>query len=193
MQRWLTLTSNHDTTLYRHSRHVGELTAVFAATLGYSPYDQRLLVQAALLHDIGKTYISLRLLTKPEGLSAKEVQEMRLHPEIGYTALVTEGGHDKHMLEVVRHHHERLNGSGYPGGLGGAELSDAVRMVTICDIYAAMTETRPYRVPLSPQDALSLMKSMGEQIDQKLVDAFTKADVCNSIAVKRRDLARCFA
>jgi HD-GYP domain-containing protein (c-di-GMP phosphodiesterase class II) len=94
------------------------LTAVFAATLGYSPYDQRLLVQAALLHDIGKTYISLRLLTKPEGLSAKEVQEMRLHPEIGYTALATEGGHDKHMLEVVRHHHERLNGSGYPGGLG---------------------------------------------------------------------------
>ena len=117
----------------------------------------------------------------------------RLHPEIGYTALVTEGGHDKHMLEVVRHHHERLNGSGYPGGLGGAELSDAVRMVTICDIYAAMTEARPYRVPLSPQDALSLMKSMGELIDQKLVDAFTKADVCNSIAVKRRDLARCFA
>jgi len=50
-----------------------------------------------------------------------------------------------------------------------------VRMVTICDIYAAMTEARPYRVPLSPQDALSLMKSMGEQIDQKLVDAFTKA------------------
>jgi HD-GYP domain-containing protein (c-di-GMP phosphodiesterase class II) len=118
---------------------------------------------------------------------------MRLHPEIGYTALATEGGHDKHMLEVVRHHHERLNGSGYPDGLDGAELSDAVRMVTICDIYAAMTETRPYRVPLSPQDALSLMKSMGEQIDQKLVDAFTKADVCNSSAVKRRDLARCFA
>ncbi len=97
------------------------------------------------------------------------------------------------MLEVVRHHHERLNGSGYPGGLGGAELSDAVRMVTICDIYAAMTETRPYRVPLSPQDALSLMKSMGELIDPKLVDAFTKADVCNSSAVKRRDLARCIA
>lgn len=193
MQRWLTLTSNHDATLYRHSLHVGELTAVFAATLGYSPCDQRLLVQAALLHDIGKTYMPLRLLTKPEALSAKEVQEMRLHPEIGYTALVREGGHDKHMLDVVRHHHERLNGSGYPDGLGGAELSDAVRMVTLCDIYAAMTETRPYRVPLSRQDALSLMKSMGERIDQKLVDAFTKADVWNLSAVKRRDCARCFA
>ena len=162
----------HDAGLHRHSILVGELTSAFCSYLGFSPADQSLLLKAALLHDIGKTAILRELLRKPAALTEAEMLEMRLHPESGYLLLAAEGGHDAETLAVVHRHHERLDGSGYPDGLLAADISDPVRIVTLCDIYAAMTEPRPYGEPLQCHKALALMAMMRTRIDLRLMKQF---------------------
>ncbi len=128
------------------------------------------------MHDLGKIYIPHSLLNKPAPLSAREFGEVQRHPEIGY-ALLAEEVQDDLILDVVLHHHERLDGSGYPDRLRGTEISDSVRLVTICDIYAAMTEVRPYRAQLSAQKAFQTMWSMTDGIDSMLLDVFKDSQI----------------
>jgi len=119
--------SAHDSDLCQHSVRVSQLAAAFSAKLGFSFADQDLLTEAALLHDIGKTEISLKLLLKPATLTQKETIEMRSHAKAGYLLLMAEGGYSTLTLGVVRDHHERLDGTGYPNGLLAADISDPVR------------------------------------------------------------------
>jgi putative nucleotidyltransferase with HDIG domain len=172
VELWLRSARGYDLDLYRHSIFVGQLTTAFSAYLGFSPADQQLLRQAALLHDIGKMQIRRDLLRKPEALTLAETLEMRSHPELGYLLLRAEGGYDTEVLSVIRHHHERLVGSGYPNGLLAADISDSVRIVTLCDIFAAMTKARPYGKPLQCQDALLLMATKSAWIDLGLLRPF---------------------
>jgi putative nucleotidyltransferase with HDIG domain len=172
----------HDLTLYRHSMFVGDLTAAFSAYLGFSPADQSLLVRAALLHDLGKAGVSPDVLGKPGALNPREMKEMRSHPQTGYLLLTAEGGHDPETLAVVGQHHERLDGSGYPHGLLAGDISDPVRIVTLCDIYAAMTELRSYCKPLRPQEALRLIEASRTQLDLRLTKEFAAMATTQIIA-----------
>ena len=170
----------YDPLLHRHSLHVGRVVEAFTAFLGCSPQDQTWIVEASLLHDLGKICIAPSLINKPADLSAKEIENMRRHPEIGHAMLGAEI-QDVRILDVVLHHHERLDGYGYPERMIGRELSDAVRVVAICDIYAAMTEFRPYGTPLSAQEALQRMQNMARRLDPELVDVFAKSEAWKTL------------
>nr|WP_246527066.1 HD-GYP domain-containing protein [Plastoroseomonas hellenica] len=172
IRTWLDVVWNHDDVTYQHCLLVAGLAAAFAQKLGFRDQDQRLLSQAALLHDIGKAQVPLDILNKPDRLTPEEMAVMRTHPVVGHELLLRQPGFDPRLLDVVRHHHEYLDGSGYPDGLRGAEISDLNRLTTICDIYAALIERRAYKPPLSPDHALSIMVEMGGKLDQALLHAF---------------------
>jgi hypothetical protein len=127
---------------------------------------------AALLHDVGKAFVPVAILDKQGKLTDAEVAELRSHPRRGYDALKAQGGFPPEMLDVVLHHHELLDGSGYPEGLAGNEISDIVRLTTIVDIYAALVEKRAYRMPFTHAKAFSIMEGMGGKLDQQLLQAF---------------------
>ena len=169
---WLDAVWNHDDSTYQHCLLVTGLAAAFAMKLGFKPKDQRRLTRAALLHDIGKAQIPLYILNKPGRLTSTEMSLMRTHAALGHDILVRQGGFEPEQLSVVRHHHEYLDGSGYPDGLASHQISDIVRLVTICDIYAALIEKRPYRAPMSRDEALSVLTEMGGKLDTDLLAAF---------------------
>lgn len=155
----------HDDDLYAHSLVVGRLSLTFAAHLGFSSHDQRLVGQAAFLHDVGKLHIDRSILHKPTDLNEQEWAIMRTHPSVGAWILLKEGFRDSLLLDVVSNHHERLDGTGYPAGLSGRQISDAVRIITLCDVFAAMTETRRYGTPFVWRDALERMARKRTRLD----------------------------
>src|SRR5437870_425393 len=122
--------------------------------------------------DRGKAFIPVAILDKPGALNEHELGEIREHPRRGYDALAAQGGFPAEMLDVVLHHHEFLDGSGYPNGLAGNQISDIVRLTTIVDIYAALVEKRAYRLPYTHARAFALMEGMGGKLDQQLLQAF---------------------
>jgi HD-GYP domain-containing protein (c-di-GMP phosphodiesterase class II) len=129
---------------------------------------------AGLLHDIGKIAISEEILNKPGKLAPNEWEEIKRHPDIGYRIL----GSSYDMLELaecILAHHERWDGLGYPKGLKGLEIPAEARMIAIADAYDAMTSERPYRKPLSKQDALSeIIRCSGSQFDPEIVTVFVE-------------------
>jgi HD-GYP domain-containing protein (c-di-GMP phosphodiesterase class II) len=134
--------------------------------------DQRRLARAALLHDVGKAFIPVAILDKPGELTEEETNEIRQHPRRGFDALAAQGSFPPEMLDVVLHHHEFLDGTGYPHGLSGNRISDIVRVITIVDIYAALVEKRAYRLEYTHARAFSMMEDMVGQLDQHLLQAF---------------------
>src|SRR5579872_2111415 len=172
LREWLTTVGCHHTETYRHCLFVTGFAVAFAQHMGMREDDQRRLVRAALLHDVGKAFIPIAILDKPGLLTDGEMEEVRKHPRLGYDALVTQGGYPPEMLDVVLHHHELLDGSGYPDGLRGDEISDIVRLTTIVDMYSALVESRPYRLPFTHTSAFATMEKMEGKIDQHLLTAF---------------------
>jgi putative nucleotidyltransferase with HDIG domain len=172
LREWLTTVGCHHNDSYRHCLFVTGFAVAFAQHLGMREDDQRRLVRAALLHDVGKAFVPVALLDKPGPLTEEEMAEMREHPRRGYDALAAQGGFPPEMLDVVLHHHELLDGSGYPNGLRGNQISDIVRLTTIVDIYAALVEQRAYRLQHTHAQAFALMEAMGDRIDQQLLQAF---------------------
>src|SRR3954466_7798062 len=131
LREWLTTVGCHHSASYRHSLFVTGFAVSFAQHLGMREDDQRRLARAALLHDVGKAFIPVEILDKPDGLTEEERTVVREHPTRGHAALAAQGGFPVEMLDVVRHHHELLDGSGYPEGLSGKQISDIVRLTTI--------------------------------------------------------------
>jgi putative nucleotidyltransferase with HDIG domain len=172
LREWLTTVGCHHNDSLRHCLFVTGFAVAFAQHLGMREDDQRRLVRAALLHDVGKAFISTSILDKPGLLTKEEMSMMRKHPRLGYDALAAQGGYPPEMLDVVLHHHEFLNGTGYPDGLQAEEISDIVRLTTIVDIYAALIESRPYRVPFTHAKAFATMERMEGQLDMHLLYAF---------------------
>ena len=114
----------------------------------------------------------MAILDKPGKLSDEELSVMRKHPRLGYEALAAEGGFPPEMLDVVLHHHELLDGTGYPHGLRGDQISDIVRLLTIVDIHAALVEKRAYRLPFTHAEAFTTMERMDGKLDPHLLHAF---------------------
>jgi putative nucleotidyltransferase with HDIG domain len=172
LREWLTTVGCHHTDSYRHCLFVTGFAVAFAQHLGMREDDQRRLVRAALLHDVGKAFVPLAILDKPGKLTDEELIEMRKHPRLGYDALAAQGGFPPEMLDVVLHHHELLDGSGYPNGLRGDRISDIVRLTTIVDIYTALIEKRAYRLPFTHARAFTIMEQMDGKLDPHLLQAF---------------------
>ncbi len=169
---WLDVVRAYDDITYQHCLLVAGLAAAFSVRLGMTMKGQRLIAQAALVHDIGKAHVPLAILNKAGPLSASEMALMRLHPAAGHDMLTRQGGFDPQLLDIVRHHHEYVDGSGYPDGLRGDEISALVRLVTICDIYAAMIERRSYKPARPPDVAFAVLVDMGSKLDVGLVKVF---------------------
>lgn len=146
-----------DQYLYRHSLNVCIYTILLGQVHGYSKSELKLLGLGALLHDIGKTKLPLKLLTKPDKLTDEEYEQIKLHPEIGFKMLKDEPGIPLISAHCAYQHHERLNGSGYPRGIKGEEISEFARWIAITDSYDAMTTHRVYRSAMLPHQALEVL------------------------------------
>ena len=172
LTRWLDVLRNYHSQTYQHCLIVTAVAVSFGRRLGFGKADKQRLATAGLLHDIGKAKIPIHILEKPTQLSLDETAVMRTHPELGFDALRQEPGLHTEMLDMVLHHHEYLDGSGYPHGLAGNEISDLVRTMTIADVYGALIEQRPYKPPLSGPDAYQKLIDMGPKLDKDLVRVF---------------------
>lgn len=169
---WLASVRRHHEGTYQHCLLVTGVAVDFGLSLGLSQADMERLHTAAMFHDIGKAAIPLSILDKPGLLDAEERTLIERHPVAGYEALKGSAGISREVLDAVRHHHEYLDGSGYPDALSGHSISDTVRLLTICDIFAALIEHRPYRSTMSREDAYDIVRSMDGKLEKPLVAAF---------------------
>lgn len=172
IQAWLDVVWHYDDATYQHCLLVAGLASAFALELALPPRMQLIVSQAALVHDIGKATVPRQILNKAGPLTPAETVVMRRHAMAGYEMLAGQPGLDANLLDVARHHHEYLDGSGYPDGLQAPHVSRLVRLVTICDIYAALIEHRAYRKPLTSKTALAHLDALGPKLDPALVKAF---------------------
>ena len=166
---WLDTVRRHHSQTYQHCLIVTGMTAAFAQHLKFSRSDQQRMLLGAMLHDIGKARIPLAILEKPASLTRDEATTMSKHPEYGLEALEASPEVNEEQRDIVIHHHEYLDGSGYPHGLRGSEISDPVRIVTVCDVFGALLERRAYRPPLPAARAYRILLDMGDKLDRHLV------------------------
>ena len=169
---WLDDVRRYHEGTFQHCLLVNGIAVGFALEIGFSDLDIRRLGMAATLHDIGKARIPLSILDKPDRLDPKEDEIMKRHPSIGHELLKDLADINPDILDGVRHHHEYLDGSGYPDGLTAGQISDLVRLLTISDIFAALIESRPYRQPLPRRDAYKILCDMDGKLEKPLVKAF---------------------
>lgn len=157
-----------------HSQRVATLAVAVGRQMGLSKTEIEQLQLAALLHDVGKIAVSTEVLAKPAALDGNEWTMIKSHPSRGAEILVCVpqlAG----IIPAVRHHHERLDGSGYPDGLKGEEIPLLARIVGVCDAYDAMTSARPYRGPMHPRQALrELRGAAGKMFDDLTIEALQK-------------------
>jgi HD-GYP domain-containing protein (c-di-GMP phosphodiesterase class II) len=163
-----------DLTTGVHSTRLAEWGVRVARDLGLDEARLRDIEVAALLHDIGKIGIPDAVLHKPTDLTDAEWVLMRKHPEYGRAIVRLFADFERASLFVL-HHHERWDGAGYPAGLKGTEIPVGARIVAVIDAFDAMTATRPYRQPLSPDAAIrALVLGKGTQFDAAIVDCFVR-------------------
>jgi putative nucleotidyltransferase with HDIG domain len=158
-----------------HSKRVALYTDMIASELGMEPARKRWLVRGALLHDIGKLGISNEILDKPGKLDDEEWQSMRGHPVLG-ERILSKIGAFAGIASIARNHHEKLNGRGYPNGIGADELDLETRIVTVADIFDALSADRPYRSAMPTSKALAIMREeVGTALDRDCFDALATA------------------
>ena len=171
---WLDSVRRYHEGTFQHCLLVTGVAVGFAIEIGFVDLDIKRLGMAATLHDIGKAQIPLSILDKPGRLDPEEDAIMKRHPVIGHELLKDIPDISPEILDGVRHHHEYLDGSGYPDGLTAKDISDLVRLLTISDIFAALMESRSYRPPMSRQDAYKILCDMNGKLELPLVKAFRK-------------------
>ena len=152
-----------------HAERVSDLSVLVAERMGLSYEERQLIRYGAILHDVGKIGVSLGILCKAGPLDDDEFAEMKTHPEVG-AEMLRDIDFLKPALAIVHHHHERMDGRGYPGGLKGDEIPLLTRVVTAVDAFDAMTSTRSYRRALPIHVALEeLQANAGTQFDSEVV------------------------
>jgi HD-GYP domain-containing protein (c-di-GMP phosphodiesterase class II) len=170
-----------------HSRRVSRYAAGIARQMGLPREQVARVRRAAAVHDIGKLEMPARIVNKPGPLDADEFALVKRHAEAGERMVAGLG--DEELTAIVRHHHERLDGSGYPDGLTGEEIPLGARIVAVADTFDALTSVRPYRSASRHRDALVLLSAeAGAQLDPDAVRAF-----CDYYTGPRRALARLLA
>ena len=172
----------YDYYTHTHSLNVSIYALSLGAALKLDEDKLTTLGQAALLHDLGfkrvdKNLIQIErsIVNKESKLSPYEYEEMKKHPIFGYDIAIKIGLRDKDILDGIRHHHEKLDGMGYPDKLSADEISLFPRIIGICDVFDALTTRRTYKQAMHSYDALRLIKTrMHSHLDMKIVDSFIK-------------------
>ncbi len=169
---WMAALRDHHNYTFRHSMFVTGAISTFAYALGIRGLDLERLALGALLHDIGKAKVPLALLDKPSALSPREMRLMQRHSDYARMMLASETWVEPEVAAMVIHHHERLDGSGYPDGLAAGQLNDFVRMTAISDTYSALVDKRAYKAAMPKDRAIRLMSSLKNELDQDIVRKF---------------------
>jgi HD-GYP domain-containing protein (c-di-GMP phosphodiesterase class II) len=172
LSKWLATVRRHHEGTYQHCLLVTGLAVDFGLSLGFPKRDIERLHFAAMFHDIGKATIPLAVLDKPGRLDDGERALIETHPGAGYDILKDNDAISSEILDGVRHHHEFLDGSGYPDKLCAESISDLVRVLTISDIFAALIEDRRYRPPMPRAEAYNILCGMNGKLESALVAAF---------------------
>ena len=158
---------HHDAYTGLHSVNVAIYTAVLAKCLGFKESELHKIVQASLLHDIGKVFISTNIINKPGKLTDKEYEIMKKHSELGYLELKKRESIWSVVRVGVLEHHENENGTGYPYGKAGNEIHKIGKMIHIADVYDALTTARSYKDPWKPDRAMKYIRdNEGIQFDK---------------------------
>lgn len=160
---------------YMHSVAVCAMMVALGKQLGFEEAQVRACGVAGLLHDMGKVAMPIEVLNKPGKLTDAEFAIMKTHPTEGYKMLSASVGADAVALDVVVHHHEKMDGSGYPERLPGAQISLHARMGAVCDVYDAITSNRPYKAGWDPAESLRRMAEWKGHFDPQVFQAFVKS------------------
>lgn len=169
---WMAHVRSYHQGTYQHCLSVTGLAVAFGQHLKMSKLDINRLSLAGLVHDVGKARIPLNILDKPERLSGSEFEVMKTHTVHGYDYLSAIDDIDEDIRCAVRWHHQYLDGTGYPDVLTAADIPDLVRVMTIADVFGALTERRAYKEHMSAQAAFDILQDFGPKLDQPLVRAF---------------------
>ena len=164
----------HDPYTYMHSIAVSALLVALGKQLGFSRPQMCEVGVAGMLHDIGKLFLPAELLQRPGPLTTNEYVLVKNHVQRGYAALLQMPAPSPVALDICLHHHERLDGSGYPHGLQREAISVHAKMAAICDVYDAITSERPYRPKLDPGRALRQMAAAQGLFDPLIFQAFVR-------------------
>ena len=166
-----------------HSERVAAHAVAVGASLQLTEQDLSRLELAGLLHDIGKIGVSEEVLHKPGRLTPEEYEHIKTHCRLG-ERILRPVDQFAPIIEAIVHHHERVDGTGYPDGLTGDELSVGAKILAICDAYDAMTSERPYRSPFPPEHACEEVRRWsGKQFDPFVADAFLQVVASKATAV----------
>jgi len=164
-----------------HSHRVAEYSVMIAEKLQLSPKDVETVQTAALLHDIGKIGIKDEVLNKPGKLDFKEFYEVQQHPEIGANILKDVVALQK-VSKIIRYHHERFDGNGYPDSIPGADIPIESAVIAVADAYDAMTSDRSYREAMSHDAALGIIRNAsGTQFHPDVVEAFMSQNITSVV------------
>lgn len=167
---------NYDDYTYKHCLRVAMLSTSVGVEMGLSVDGIRDLVVAGLLHDIGKSNIDHDIIIKPGKLTDEEFSEIKRHPLIGYNILKNSGKYNANVLSGVLFHQEKFDGSGYPTGLAGKKIPLIARIITVCDVFDALTSNRPYRTPWSvPETEEYILGACESHFDIEVTQAFLRA------------------
>lgn len=166
---------NMDNYTYQHSVNVAVLSLVLGISLKLPKRKLIQLCNGALLHDIGKTFVNKDILLKPSKLTLDEFQIIKTHPQRGYDFLSDLYDINSNSKLIILQHHERVDGLGYPCGLTGDKINYMAKIVSISDVYDALTSDRPYKRAMCPSDALEyIMSNSGTYFDYEMVKVFSR-------------------
>ena len=166
---------NADEYTYLHSVAVCALMVSLGRQLGLDDTQCREAGMAGMLHDLGKAAMPQEVLNKPGKLTPAEFEIIKQHPVRGYEMLLAGADVSEGVLDVCRHHHERVDGTGYPEGLTGERISLLARMGAVCDVYDAVTSDRPYKSGWDPAQALSQMATWKGHFDPTIFQSFVRS------------------
>jgi len=166
---------NKDDYTYMHSVAVCAMMVALARELELSAEETKEAGLAGLLHDIGKMAVPQEILDKPGALTPEEFEQVKLHPARGYELLQQASNVGEIALDVCLHHHEKIDGSGYPDQLGADQISVFAKMGAVCDVYDAITSNRPYKAGWEPGVSLQRMAKWSNHFDSVVFKAFVKS------------------
>ena len=165
----------YDYYTHTHSINVCIYSLSLGSYLDLNAVTLQELGMSALLHDLGKSRVDPKITNKKGRLTESEFAEMKHHPLYGHSIALKIGIRDNLILDGIRHHHEKLDGSGYPDGLMGNNITLFARIIAVCDVFDALSTQRSYKDRMSSYDTLLLMKkTMQHHLDMELVDSFIK-------------------
>ena len=162
----------HDQGTYLHSLAVGTLMVSFGRRLGFDDETVRQYGLGGILHDIGKMAVPQGILVKPGALTPREQAIIRSHPRRGHVLLSRLDAMPETVLDICLCHHERFDGTGYPGNRAGEAIPLCARIAAICDVYDAMTTVRPYKRAWSQAETIDMMYASAGHFDPTLLELF---------------------